>query len=44
MDCTTASTQQPTSTKKIIQQKNKTQLQIEVDKYSQEQTKEECPF
>ena len=44
MDCTTASTQQPISTKKTAQTKNKTKLQIEIDKYSQEQLKNIDPI
>jgi hypothetical protein len=44
MDCTTASTQQPNSTKKPTQTKNKTKLQIEIDKYSQEQIKNIDPI
>ena len=44
MDCTTASTQQPTSTKKSTQPKNKTKLQIEIEKYSLEPIKNIDPM
>ena len=44
MDCTSVSTQQPASTKKSTQQKNKIKLQIEIDKYSLEPIKNIDPM